>query len=81
MKPGLALYRMEFGQLRRQALQFSLSQNEHYEVADFASWLISLQPPLVDKNLPDPISSWIALATELRKDSLLGFQNLSGSIR
>lgn len=57
LKQGLALYRMVFGQPRQEDLLFSLSQNGNHEVADFASWLISLQPPLPDENLPEPAGS------------------------
>ncbi len=57
LKQGLALYRMVFGQPRQEDLLFSLSQNGNHEVGGFANWLISLQPPLADKNLPEPTGS------------------------
>jgi len=45
LKQGLALYRMVFGQPRQEDLLFSLGQSANHESADFANWLISLQPP------------------------------------
>ncbi len=45
LKQGLAFYRMVFGQPRQEDLLFSLSRNGNYKAANWAEWMISLQPP------------------------------------